>query len=123
VRSGTGDDTTLFENDLNDILFVGRREDGIENLFRRTFEDTLGTLSGVEDVERVDNLYERDSTAREVKGKLSQFSVMCAITFVRESSSPVCYIEKKERDAESVQFDREWRECEGSREVEEWGGK
>jgi len=68
VRSGTGDDTTLLENDLNDILFVGRREDGIENLFRRTFEDTLGALSGVEDVERVDNLYERDSTARGWKG-------------------------------------------------------
>jgi len=47
---------------------------------------------------------------------------MCAITFVEEeSSSPVCYISKKERDAGSVQFDREGRECEGSREVEEWG--
>jgi len=84
VRSGTGDDAPLFENDLNDILFVGRREDGIENLFRRPLEDTLGTLSSVEDVERVDNLYERDSAKCSIKSRVSSFSVMCAFHFREE---------------------------------------
>jgi len=97
VRSGTGDDTTLFENDLNDILFVGRREDGIENLFRRPLEDTLGALPSVEDVERVDNFYERDSAKCSIRSRVSSFSVMCAFLFREEGKLTGLFIGQRER--------------------------
>jgi hypothetical protein len=64
VRSSSRQDPSLLEDDLDDVVLVCRVEDSVEDLLRRTFEDTLGTLSGREDVERVDDVNERDSAAQ-----------------------------------------------------------
>jgi hypothetical protein len=71
VRGSTTEDPSLLEYLLDDVVLVGSSENGVENLLRRAFEDTLGTLTGSEAVERVDNVDEGDSADRDERRRVS----------------------------------------------------